>query len=458
MLRLIKNEWIKIFTKISTYIMLILVLLFVVGFSGLMYLNSRYDTGYGYAVDPESELEYLTVSKPVGYELDVAMYEFIRDSGREWKYGEWQMDAIQEAYEDYGAPLLYQADSLSEEEKQQLRIRLEEAQASIMADDLEGYIEGKLDYVNETEEDEALREAKSYYWSYILDHGVVPGSGDWRESAAAAVGSLKEELAVLESRKAAGEVITDETIREVSDPLALAEYRLDNGIQYYLDENGNTGDLFYNTWIQGAMIVVLASVVMIVLAGGSVANEFSNGTVKFLLINPVKRSKIIISKYLTLILVAAVMIVGIFLVSGLTDLIFFGTDGLKTPMLLVEDGVVSQGNAMWYVLKQYLYQGVNLLVMMTMAFMISSLLRNSAVSIGIGVAALMGGSMLVQILAMLGFDWGRYILFANTDLVSIANGNGLFANQSLTSAVVILAVYMAVFLLTAYDGFTRREV
>lgn len=458
MLRLIKNEWIKIFTKISTYIMLILVLLFVVGFSGLMYLNSRYDTGYGYAVDPESELEYLTVSKPVGYELDAAMYEFIRDSGREWKYGEWQMDAIQEAYEDYGAPLLYQADSLSEEEKQQLRIRLEEAQASIMADDLEGYIEGKLDYVNETEEDEALREAKSYYWSYILDHGVVPGSGDWRESAAAAVGSLKEELAVLESRKAAGEVITDETIREVSDPLALAEYRLDNGIQYYLDENGNTGDLFYNTWIQGAMIVVLASVVMIVLAGGSVANEFSNGTVKFLLINPVKRSKIIISKYLTLILVAAVMIVGIFLVSGLTDLIFFGTDGLKTPMLLVEDGVVSQGNAMWYVLKQYLYQGVNLLVMMTMAFMISSLLRNSAVSIGIGVAALMGGSMLVQILAMLGFDWGRYILFANTDLVSIANGNGLFANQSLTSAVVILAVYMAVFLLTAYDGFTRREV
>ena len=458
MLRLIKNEWIKIFAKISTYIMLILVLLFVVGFSGLMYLNSRYDTGYGYAVDPESELEYLTVSKPVGYELDAAMYEFIRDSGREWKYGEWQMDAIQEAYEDYGAPLFYQADSLSEEEKQQLRIRLEEAQASIMSDDLEGYIEGKLDYVNETEEDEALREAKSYYWSYILDHGVVPGSGDWRESAASAVGSLKEELAVLESRKAAGEVITDETIREVSDPLALAEYRLDNGIQYYLDENGTTGDFFDNTWIQGAMIVVLASVVMIVLAGGSVANEFSNGTVKFLLINPVKRSKIIISKYLTLILVAAVMIVGIFLVSGLTDLIFFGTDGLKTPMLLVEDGVVSQGNAMWYVLKQYLYQGVNLLVMMTMAFMISSLLRNSAVSIGIGVAALMGGSMLVQILAMLGFDWGRYILFANTDLVSIANGNGLFANQSLTSAVVILAVYMAVFLLTAYDGFTRREV
>ena len=99
-----------------------------------------------------------------------------------------------------------------------------------------------------------------------------------------------------------------------------------------------------------------------------------------------------------------------------------------------------------------------MLVMMTMAFMISSLLRSSAVSIGIGVAALMGGSMLIQILAMLCCDWGRYILFANTDLNSIAQGNGIFPNQDLTSSIVILAVYMAVFLLTAYDGFTRREV
>ena len=70
----------------------------------------------------------------------------------------------------------------------------------------------------------------------------------------------------------------------------------------------------------------------------------------------------------------------------------------------------------------------------------------------------MGGSMLVQILAMFGCDWGRYVLFANTDLIGIAQGKGVFANQNLTSSVVILAVYMVLFLFIAYDGFTRREV
>ena len=245
---------------------------------------------------------------------------------------------------------------------------------------------------------------------------------------------------------------------EVRNPLALEEYRLENGISTYMDENGQTRDSFYNTWSQGAMVVVMASVVMIVLAGGCVANEFSNGTIKFLLINPVKRSKIIMSKYITLIIVSIVLIFGIFVVSGVTDLILFGYEGWNTPMLLVEDGTVSEGVAFLYVMKAYFYQGLNLIVMMTMAFMISSLLRSSAVSIGIGVAALMGGSMLVQILALYGCDWGRYVLFANTDLLNIARGNGMFANQDLISSVVILLIYMVVFLLTAYDGFTRREV
>ncbi|HIS56920.1 MAG TPA: ABC transporter permease [Candidatus Fimimorpha excrementavium] len=458
MLKLIKNEWIKIFSKVSTYIMLVLVALFVIGFAGLMFINSRYEYDSRIAVDETSELEYLTISKPSGYEVDVSMYEFMRDSQKEWYYGQWQTDAIQDVFQEFQAPLLYQEDQMTEEEKNEWNNRLETAKALILADDWDGYVEEWLDYLSDTVNDPKMLEAKSYYWNYMKEHQIDPESGDWREDCARSIGSMKEQLAEMEAQIAAGANISEERMSEITDPLALEEYRLENGLENYMDENGHTSDLFFNTWTQGAMIVVLASVVMIVLAGGCVANEFSNGTIKFLLINPVKRSKIIISKYLTLILVSVVLIFGIFAVSGVTDLILFGAEGWNTPMLSVHDGVVSQGNAVFYVLKSYFYQGINLLVMMTMAFMISSLLRSSAVSIGIGVAALMGGSMLIQILAMLGCDWGRYILFANTDLNSIAQGNGIFPNQDLTSSIVILAVYMAVFLLTAYDGFTRREV
>ena len=458
MLKLVKNEWLKIFSKASTYVMLALIALFVMGFSGLMFVNSRYEYSYREKVDAKGEMEYLTVSKPAGYEVDIAMYEFIQNSQKDWYYGEWQLKALQEVYQEFQAPLLYQDESLSGEEKENLNERLQTAQSLILADDWDGYVDERLDYLGASVKEPALLEAKSYYWNYMKDNHIEPGSKDWREESARTVGELKEELANLELQKASGERISEEMEMEVRNPLALEEYRLENGISTYMDENGQTRDSFYNTWSQGAMVVVMASVVMIVLAGGCVANEFSNGTIKFLLINPVKRSKIIMSKYITLIIVSIVLIFGIFVVSGVTDLILFGYEGWNTPMLLVEDGTVSEGVAFLYVMKAYFYQGLNLIVMMTMAFMISSLLRSSAVSIGIGVAALMGGSMLVQILALYGCDWGRYVLFANTDLLNIARGNGMFANQDLISSVVILLIYMVVFLLTAYDGFTRREV
>ena len=181
MLKLIKNEWIKIFSKVSTYIMLVLVALFVIGFAGLMFINSRYEYDSRIAVDETSELEYLTISKPSGYEVDVSMYEFMRDSQKEWYYGQWQTDAIQDVFQEFQAPLLYQEDQMTEEEKNEWNNRLETAKALILADDWDGYVEEWLDYLSDTVNDPKMLEAKSYYWNYMKEHQIDPESGDWRE-------------------------------------------------------------------------------------------------------------------------------------------------------------------------------------------------------------------------------------------------------------------------------------
>ena len=111
-----------------------------------------------------------------------------------------------------------------------------------------------------------------------------------------------------------------------------------------------------------------------------------------------------------------------------------------------------------YALKNYLLEGVSLVAMTTMAFMISSMMRSSALAIGIGVTALMGGSIVVAFLAQLGCDWGRYLIFANMNLSQAASGNTVFPNQTIGFSIGVLAVHMILFLITAYDGFTRREV
>ena len=96
--------------------------------------------------------------------------------------------------------------------------------------------------------------------------------------------------------------------------------------------------------------------------------------------------------------------------------------------------------------------------MATMAFALSSLFKSSALAIGTGVFCMMGGSTLIQILSMLKQDWARYLIFANTNLASIYEGKSLFPQHSLTFALVVIAVHMVIFLLTAWDGCTKREV
>ena len=81
---------------------------------------------------------------------------------------------------------------------------------------------------------------------------------------------------------------------EAQNQAAICEYRLEHGIENYIDEDGMTGSEYWNSFLQESMMITVVSVIMIVLAGGCVANEFANGTVKFLLVNPVTRRKIII--------------------------------------------------------------------------------------------------------------------------------------------------------------------
>ena len=99
-----------------------------------------------------------------------------------------------------------------------------------------------------------------------------------------------------------------------------------------------------------------------------------------------------------------------------------------------------------------------MVVMSTLAFAISSLVRSTALAIGVSVFTMCIGSTVTQLLGQLGQDWARFLVFANTDLASISKGYSIFAQHSLTFAVGVLIAHMVVFLLTAWDGFTKRSV
>ncbi|WP_085524152.1 ABC transporter permease [Tuberibacillus sp. Marseille-P3662] len=233
--------------------------------------------------------------------------------------------------------------------------------------------------------------------------------------------------------------------------IALNEYR----IEHDLEPEGNNVWSFVKDMVGLTMIISLFT---IIAAAGSVANEFSWGTIKLLLIRPVSRAKILLSKYVSSLLYAVVLILILFVVSFIIGGLFFGFEGLTHPELIYQDGQVDSVNMIGYIFAQYGFKVINLIMMTTFAFMISSIFRNSALAIGLAVFLMLAGNMIMNFLMAFGFDWAKYVLFANTDLSRYYSGSPMFDGMTLTFSIVVLVVYYIIFVALSWWAFTKRDV
>lgn len=336
-----------------------------------------------------------------------------------------------------------------------------------------------------------VKEAAWYEYEYRTQNGFRPGDESWRDHLISAVVSAKFSLAyfvqeeyertceknhinytppsigdpALEKPNLTLEQV-EENRKAVLDKLAVATYRLEHNVKTDVGSifgetsviSGGETSVFWECFASSSEYILAIGVLIIIIAGQIVASEFSSGTIKFLLVSPVKRWKIVMAKYVTVLLLSVTFTALLYVASALASLGVFGFYSFGDVIVRVENGVAWSVSPFLAVLKNYGWAFVEVWVVATMAFAISSLLRSTAVSIGVGLFAYLSGTAIVEIFSKFGFDFGRYILFANLDLPAIVENVSVFPNQTLAEAIVIIAGHMAVFLLTAWDGFVRREI
>ncbi|HIW13263.1 MAG TPA: ABC transporter permease [Candidatus Salinicoccus stercoripullorum] len=260
----------------------------------------------------------------------------------------------------------------------------------------------------------------------------------------------QEELEA-ENEQLAEEMQEEEFLTEVNtQEIEMNRYHIDNDIK----------PVPYDAWqfvIDNAMLSSVISLLTIIVAGGIVANEFRWGTIKQLLIRPIPRSMILLSKYIAVLIFAMITLVFLLVLSWLTGALVFGVAG-SNPELAIRshEGIVSV-SAIGEVVGGYGFKLVNLFMMATFAFMISSIFRNSALAIGTAVFLMMAGTSIVQFFA--DKSWSKYILFANTDLTVYDSLLGPVREEmTMGFSIVVLAVYWIVFIVAAWLFFTKRDV
>ncbi|WP_282937171.1 ABC transporter permease [Paenibacillus sp. RC67] len=186
----------------------------------------------------------------------------------------------------------------------------------------------------------------------------------------------------------------------------------------------------------------------VIVAGDIVASEFTWGTIKLLLIRPATRSKILAAKYVSVLLVLTAFMLFLLIISYFIGLLFFGLSG-----------AVSGAESFPSILQSYGIKWIDLLMYVTLAFMISAAFRSSSLAIGLSICLMFTANTIVLVLAQFKYTWVKYFLFANTDLSPyLLGGNPPIAGMTLGFSVTMLVLYWILFYVVSWLLFTKRDV
>ncbi|MHA6259082.1 ABC transporter permease [Sporosarcina sp. CAU 1771] len=258
--------------------------------------------------------------------------------------------------------------------------------------------------------------------------------------------SLQEELTQVE-----GELNAPDLTEDRKFELIQRQEEVQENINFSIEASKPTTREHSILSAYGTMSFVL--LLMIIASAGIVASEFSQGTIKMLLSRPVNRWKILTSKYITVLVFGLTLTAITYVFSVLSAYIFYpAAEGNSVLFNEVEIPVTAVlGESAYLVLLAFVYVGV----MSTLAFMIGSVFRSSALAIGVSIFLFFTGSMIVMFLQ--DYAVAKFILFAH-DLTQYGLDYKVLDTNTMPFSIAVLVAYVIVFLAISYTTFIKRDI
>ncbi|MYL43916.1 ABC transporter permease subunit [Virgibacillus massiliensis] len=212
----------------------------------------------------------------------------------------------------------------------------------------------------------------------------------------------------------------------------------------------------FNVVLDNAGLLSIVSLFTIIIGASIVSDEYKWGTIKFLLVRPYSRNMILFIKYISVLLFTCITILFVQIFSFLIGSSLLGIEGFNPINITIGNGEVIESNMFVSILAEYGYKLINLIMMTTLAFAISTIFKNSNIAISLGVFLMLSGNMIVTTLADKPFT--KYILFANTNLKQYQENSSIIEGTSLTFSIIILIIYYIIFLFSSFIIFNRKDI
>lgn len=471
--KLFISENIKTWKKFSTKVLLVIVLLSIMAVLGITKLMQKLDNNVTYTREVanyneenlKSQIEYLKselendsldeVSKQ-NIKKQIEQYQLCLDYNIDGYGSTWRNDIVEQ---------IVDAKMIDDTEKAEKLIKL------LKEDNFNEYIEIQRQSLKESLKSKSITEQEYNDEILVLDLkekyeiGKDEQENTWKNYAIIEIETNQKSLRTginQQTRK----VLKAEEKQELEDAIKIDIYRLENNIPTAEQGSDNNYRMRYEM-MAPTFVVAVISIIAIIIAGGAISTETSEGTIKFWALTPNKRWKILTAKILSLIFYILIITLISSLLSIIVANVFFNGDG--ETYLYVQNGQVKEiGNAL-YTIEYYMVKTIPVIMFALFALMLSVITRNTAVSVSIGIALYMGNGIFMTIInSFVTKDWVRYIPFNNLNLVDkvfpnagklIDTGVSNFATTtSLGFSMTVLGVCAILMLVTMYDSFNKRDI
>ena len=458
MSKLIKNELIKIFSKKSMIVIGVIILVIIIGFNVLNKISQNMSNSYSaysesYIRYLDEELSNLDPNKPSDInkyvetksQKDLAIieemnnYEYIDKNNEALTISKAQYDEMLTALKNNDWKYF------ANKELDSLNTQIEELNTLIAQDSENEDLKTQLKSLELQKEVVNLR----------LDKNINYGSDNYKSIA---VQNYRMYMGnYIQSSQ--GKNLTDEEKSEINGYLEKAnlyKYDLYNDTEY---QNTATANYTFQNSI-GTYIAIIVMIVVIV-AGVSISEEFNKGTVKLLLVRPYSRTKILISKliavFITMLITTATILLLQFIIGGIVY--GFGTYMMNVVQFDFTTNSIVTLNIFAYLGLIFICKLPIFILIGTLAFALSTLFLNSPLAVALPILGYMGSDMINMIAISYKWDWVKYFVTPNWDLSQyLFAGTPMFSGISIEFSITICAIYFVIMLVASIVSFKKRNI
>lgn len=378
-------------------------------------------------------------------------------------------------YEQMVGAELYSEEGTQSEEYIYAKAEYERLDNIIKTSDYKKYIEDENKRIEESEMSEENKKSSIAYNNAL--YKICPtGEYDSYRAKENAEYLLSEKKNIESSLNAGidfntNSSISEERREELELSLAVINKKIDEALLLGSTSEKVNGESFILSLSFGNL---MTTIILIVIAAAMMSGETSTGTIKSLIIAPVKRWKIYLSKYLALIFVSVVLSLYTYIISVLANGLLFGFSSFGTEVYVVFGKVITIN----FLTLQLIYTVcslVPLIIVVTFAYMMSVISKNTAAAAAVTMGAYLGGTTLqllvmgflsnrafiTRFLPLSNMDWYNLIFNSMSEEMSInviMGGSISDSPSSLTFAIVYVAVLLVCMLWIGLESFCKKDI